>query len=168
MANGQTDNDHESVQAKFKSNSTKSGHQPDCQYNWGRYVNGTWTGLIGVVSQNLADIGLAGVSITSERAQVVDFTESHILTSLTFITPPPLRGQSMDLVLRPFHTYIWLCLMASLILMIISVYLITIYYIQLNTISMKWCIIAALLKQNIVWKIPNILCYVQGLSAAHY
>ncbi|GFY51353.1 glutamate receptor ionotropic, delta-1 [Trichonephila inaurata madagascariensis] len=52
---------------------------------WGRESeNGTWSGLIGLVSSGKADAALCFIGALDERKKVVDFTEPYTSNDLTF------------------------------------------------------------------------------------
>ena len=47
------------------------------KYEYGAYVNGSWTGLVGDIVNGKADIADL-LTISTQRSEVVDFTEAHI------------------------------------------------------------------------------------------
>ncbi|GIY90910.1 glutamate receptor ionotropic, delta-1 [Caerostris extrusa] len=55
---------------------------PDKQ--WGRKLeNGTWNGMIGIVSRGEADLGICLIGINKEREKVVDFSEPYFISDHT-------------------------------------------------------------------------------------
>ena len=38
--------------------------------------NGTWNGMIALVSNGVADIGIGDITVTTERSEVVAFTDT--------------------------------------------------------------------------------------------
>jgi ABC-type amino acid transport substrate-binding protein len=38
--------------------------------------NGSWNGVVGLVSNGVADIGVGGITATKERSEVVVFTDT--------------------------------------------------------------------------------------------
>lgn len=93
--------------------------------------------------------------MTLERSEAVQFSSPHVLSVVTFITPPPKLGQHLDLVLEPFQTTVWLCLIFSLLLMVLNVWFLSQYYHRLKSLSVKWFVVSVILKQNVIKRIPN-------------
>ena len=55
---------------------------PDGQ--WGSMMdNGTWTGMVGQLVKGSADISTGGLSIITERARAIDFTQPVLLDTIT-------------------------------------------------------------------------------------
>lgn len=81
----------------------------DCNSNWGsRLANGTWTGLMGMLSREEADLGLGGVSLTYPRSQAVPYLYPHEVNTVTFITPAPQYQPNIYLVFKPLGLDVWL------------------------------------------------------------
>jgi hypothetical protein len=38
--------------------------------------NGSWNGMVGLVSSGVADIGIGDITVTTERSEVVAFTDT--------------------------------------------------------------------------------------------
>ena len=64
---------------------------------WGSHMeNGTWTGIIGVLSRSQADISPTGLTITPDRVKVVDFTSFTFFGGLNYImSKEHLRSNDM-------------------------------------------------------------------------
>ncbi len=63
------------------------GFHVDLRINdvYGALVNGTWNGMVGEVAYGQADLVTAALTVTKERAEVIDFTESYVEISLAFV-----------------------------------------------------------------------------------
>ncbi|KAI8493781.1 hypothetical protein Bbelb_287020 [Branchiostoma belcheri] len=70
--------------------------------------NGTWTGLIGEVIEGRADVAFAPVTISSEREQVVDFTNPFMdLGAGLLLKKPITEGTNVFAFLEPFRSTVW-------------------------------------------------------------
>ncbi|KPM02495.1 Glutamate receptor delta-1 subunit precursor (GluR delta-1)-like protein [Sarcoptes scabiei] len=86
----------------------------DCKGVYGvKNPNGTWSGMIGMISLKEIDIGIGGYIITYERHLVVDHLYPHWIDELSYATSLPAKQISFDLLLKPFTWEIWLCIFAS-------------------------------------------------------
>ncbi|CAG2114560.1 unnamed protein product [Medioppia subpectinata] len=130
----------------------------NCNSDWGVFIskNKTWTGLIGQIVAKQADIAFSGLTVTAQRSEYVYFTHPHIITSVSFITPPPKSLPKITLVIEPFEGLVWVCIVMSIILMVFTEYLITKKWTHLKKVDIKWAIISALLKQCLAFRLPNI------------
>ncbi|KAG8184616.1 hypothetical protein JTE90_022667 [Oedothorax gibbosus] len=85
---------------------------------WGRKTkDGNWTGIIGMLHRNEADLGIAFLRITEERAQDVDFSNVYAIDKLSFITQTPGTKTSVFAFVYPFEYGIWIDSLGSLLLM---------------------------------------------------
>lgn len=81
---------------------------------WGRLgEDGEWTGVIGLVSRNEADIGIGKLGITTEKMSAVDFSYPYSIEKVTFATRPPDVLSKETAIIRPFSNYVWLALSVS-------------------------------------------------------
>uniref|UniRef100_UPI00193A9581 glutamate [NMDA] receptor subunit 1-like isoform X1 n=1 Tax=Styela clava TaxID=7725 RepID=UPI00193A9581 len=87
-------------------------------------VSGHWNGLIGELVSSKADIAVAPLTITENRATVVDLTSAFMETKLKFaINRDAIMHGADSFVygrfsfLHPFSTELWVALMISVILM---------------------------------------------------
>jgi len=94
--------------------------------------------------------------MTNERSVAVHFSNSHIITSVTFITPAPKIASIITLVIEPFDFSVWICFIISFVLMLINLWLISQYYIELKNISLKWTIICSSLRQQLSCRLPSV------------
>ncbi|GFY52498.1 uncharacterized protein TNIN_168881 [Trichonephila inaurata madagascariensis] len=74
---------------------------------WGNLKNGTWTGAIGMVHYNKADIAIGKISITEERKTVVDYSYPYDIEDLTFATKIPGFLPKTTAFITPFDIYTW-------------------------------------------------------------
>ncbi|CAG2110819.1 unnamed protein product, partial [Medioppia subpectinata] len=51
-----------------------------CYAMGAKQANNTWTGLLGLINQTMADIALGGISLTDERSDAAHFSQPHIQT----------------------------------------------------------------------------------------
>ncbi|KAG0424281.1 hypothetical protein HPB47_028478, partial [Ixodes persulcatus] len=76
-----------------------------------------WNGMIGEIVSNDADIALAGLTITSARKNVVDFTHPFLTSGITALIKKPSKlqkGVGVNTFLAPFELHLWIGLGASL------------------------------------------------------
>ncbi|RXG53736.1 Glutamate receptor [Armadillidium vulgare] len=70
----------------------------------------TWTGMIGHLYENKADISVAPFTPTVARLKAIDFTLPSREQSLRlYLRKPSLEG-SWELYVLPFNLNVWLCL----------------------------------------------------------
>ncbi|XP_045600187.2 glutamate receptor ionotropic, delta-1 [Procambarus clarkii] len=78
---------------------------------WGYQLdNGSFTGVLGEIQTNKKDFSL-DLSITAEREEVIDFTIGYHWEPLTFVTSKPKPLPQWLALVRPFQSYVWLCLL---------------------------------------------------------
>ncbi|KAF8764466.1 glutamate receptor ionotropic, delta-2-like [Argiope bruennichi] len=84
---------------------------------WGRLTdNGTWTGVVGMVSRNESDIGFGYMTVTTNRSEAVDFIPYSIEENTFAIQKPPMVSTAESLI-HPFQWEIWLSCLLILITM---------------------------------------------------
>ncbi|GFT21758.1 glutamate receptor ionotropic, delta-1 [Nephila pilipes] len=85
---------------------------------WGRESeNGTWSGLIGLVSRGDADAALCFIGASDERQKVVDFTEPYSSNELTFATRFPRLLHRAYVYVYPYDAITWLGILITLLIM---------------------------------------------------
>ena len=52
---------------------------------WGSFVNGNWTGIVGMVDRGEADFAIGELSMTSSRFDAIDFTIPYNFETLTYM-----------------------------------------------------------------------------------
>ena len=92
-----------------------------------------------------ADIGVGSVGMSSERAEIVDFTDTYYIEALTYGAPFPKYKYFIN-ILKIFDKYVWLLIFISILLLAITLSIIK----RLTTINIKfityWTLIIILLK----------------------
>ncbi|XP_078741285.1 glutamate receptor 2-like, partial [Lampetra fluviatilis] len=89
---------------------------PDGRY--GRRDPGTrvWQGMVGEVLYGRADLAVAPLTITSERAAVVDFTKPFMTVGISVMVLGEQAGAGMSLsLLAPLRHEAWICLLLALL-----------------------------------------------------
>ncbi|XP_053650257.1 glutamate receptor 3-like [Cherax quadricarinatus] len=71
---------------------------------WGRPVNGTWTGKVGEVVTGRADIAMGGLVYTDERAAVVEYSLLFLNEVWGIVCPLPVRLPVWPYIMFPFRT----------------------------------------------------------------
>lgn len=86
-------------------------------------VKGGWTGMIGELLNNEADLVIAPLTVTEERAKFVDFSTPFQDFQLSIlIKEPPEEEDESDATftfLLPFHAYVWATIAFSLLGLVI-------------------------------------------------
>ena len=90
---------------------------------WGDKVNGKWTGMVRQVMDKEVMLAAAAFSVTSDRREVVGFTEPVDLHPYGFMYKKPSRVGKDLLLLKPFTWEVWLALLS------LSIIIGPIYYI---------------------------------------
>ena len=81
--------------------------------------NGDWTGLVEKLRTNELDIGIADMSITKERAEVVDFSIG--IQNSEYVLFMQTSGESIKWTTfyDPFSNGFWYCLLTCIIVLTI-------------------------------------------------
>ncbi|XP_046564373.1 glutamate receptor ionotropic, delta-1-like [Haliotis rubra] len=82
---------------------------------WGAHVNGTWTGLIGMLVEKKADLVLAPLAVMKSREEVIDFTVPYFYTNMGIIIQTPSATTLLTLV-SPFQYMVLICIAISVVL----------------------------------------------------
>ena len=87
-------------------------------------ANGTWTGLVGELAYGRADVALASLDMTPDRAAVIDFLDGFPVDQSTVgffvrrIIPETLQLSSLlSSLLKPLDTNVWWALLVSVLLL---------------------------------------------------
>ncbi|XP_022242081.1 glutamate receptor ionotropic, delta-2-like [Limulus polyphemus] len=83
-------------------------------------AHGKWTGMIGYLQDEKADIALCGLSITKERETVVDFSTFYMNDPVKFITHTPGLRPRAFVIVRPFSKEVWLSVIGALLIASLS------------------------------------------------
>jgi len=87
--------------------------------------------------------------MTNERSEAVHFSNPHIISSITFITPPPKSVPIITIVMEPFDFSVWICFIIAFVLMLFNLWLMSQYYIELKNTKLSWAIICVSLRQQL-------------------
>ncbi|KAL9962088.1 hypothetical protein ACROYT_G031158 [Oculina patagonica] len=79
---------------------------------------------IEVMLQQRAEIGVAGLTITERREDVVDFSVPYMHFTEDILMKKPSSGRSIDLLqfMHPFNYYVWIATLASLVVISVAVF----------------------------------------------
>ena len=78
--------------------------------------DGTWSGVIGDLVKGEIDIAVAGMTMTSEREEVVDFVAPYFDQSgISIIIREPVRARSLFKFMEVLRVEVWLAILAALI-----------------------------------------------------
>lgn len=118
----------------------------------GRLVNGTWTGVIGDIFYERADLGTV-TGLTDQRLRVVTFSESYTYGSLTFIVANPKRYYTWKSIYRPLSSYTWLLVGVSSLISVVVVKMFS--PLSVRTGPMYWYIFNVLVENGSPRVIPG-------------
>ena len=102
------------------------------------------------------DIGIGGISLTSDRYEAVQFSKIYLSSPVTYITAPPGLKHPVTLIVEPFDVEIWFSIIIALFTVIIAQRIIFCKIIKDKKSDIAWALIAALLKQGNYYK----LCFI--------
>ena len=78
--------------------------------------DGTWSGVIGDLVKGEIDIAVAGMTMTSEREEVVDFVAPYFDQSgISIIIREPVRPRSLFKFMEVLRVEVWLAILAALV-----------------------------------------------------
>ncbi|KZS16651.1 putative Ionotropic receptor 76a [Daphnia magna] len=80
-------------------------------------ANGSWDGMIGMILDQRADIGVGAFSIIHSRYQVVDFTVGFYQESSSILIPSPIENHQLLACTKPFRLEVWLSLILFVIIL---------------------------------------------------
>lgn len=83
---------------------------------YGENKDGNWTGLLGLMQRKQADLIINKLSLTEERASLVDVSIPYQYVHMTFITDKPKYVPDMMAMLHPFSLSLWLAVVVSFLL----------------------------------------------------
>ncbi|CAB1316676.1 unnamed protein product, partial [Coregonus sp. 'balchen'] len=77
-------------------------------------ANGTWTGMVGELISRKADLAVAGLTITSEREKVIDFSKPFMTLGISIMyTAHMTRRPGYWSFLNPFSPGVWLFMLLA-------------------------------------------------------
>ncbi|CAH1134251.1 unnamed protein product [Ceutorhynchus assimilis] len=93
--------------------------------SWGYKVNDSeWTGMMGKLVRKEADIGGTSLFITKERVDLIDYIAMISPTRSYFVFRQPKLSYVTNVYTLPFDTQVWISVIALVILMMASLFLI--------------------------------------------
>ncbi|XP_052067296.1 glutamate receptor ionotropic, kainate glr-3-like [Mytilus californianus] len=78
--------------------------------------NGTWTGMVGMIQNEQADLVVSSLTINPEREKVIDFTYPFLFDHVTVVYAKP-RERKWRTLIKPFETNVIVMIGVSLIVM---------------------------------------------------
>ncbi|VDI36281.1 Hypothetical predicted protein [Mytilus galloprovincialis] len=78
--------------------------------------NGTWTGMVGMIQSEQADLVVSSLTINSDREKVIDFTYPFLFDHVTVVYAKPGERKWRTLI-KPFETSVLVMIGVSLIAM---------------------------------------------------
>lgn len=77
----------------------------------------TWSGMIGEVLNNTADIAVADITINTARTNAVDFSHPFMTSGIGILMKKPVPADSIhpSFFLQPFTKEVWMCLLIACI-----------------------------------------------------
>jgi hypothetical protein len=81
-----------------------------------KLANGSWTGALGEVFDNKADIAFSGLSINVERFMYFDVTKVYYFSGLLWIVPCAEPLEHVTGIIRVFSSSLWLLIFITIIL----------------------------------------------------
>lgn len=82
-----------------------------------------WTGLIGEVVNERADMIVAPLTINPERAEFIEFSKPFKYQGITILEKKPSRSSTLVSFLQPFSNTLWILVMVSVHVVALVLYL---------------------------------------------
>lgn len=82
-----------------------------------------WTGLIGEVVNERADLIVAPLTINPERAEFIEFSKPFKYQGITILELKPSRSSTLVSFLQPFSNTLWILVMVSVHVVALVLYL---------------------------------------------
>ncbi|KAG8183873.1 hypothetical protein JTE90_005335 [Oedothorax gibbosus] len=73
-----------------------------------------WTGLIGMVQTQEADLAIGSLSVTYDRLGVVDFSSPYTVQDVTFLIKSPEQFHDANHLFSPFGFWVWMSILIVL------------------------------------------------------
>ena len=98
---------------------------PEKNQLWGtKSDNGSWNGIVGMVTRGDVDMGVNDFTITSDRAEAVDFSSWFVSDELTLLLRQPVKKQLG--IFHPFDFIVWCSCMCCILLVGLVLYMLVI------------------------------------------
>ncbi|KAK3606415.1 hypothetical protein CHS0354_042068 [Potamilus streckersoni] len=93
---------------------------------YGRYINNTWTGMIGEVYRREADMAIGPITITYEREAFVDFSKPFMNVGISImIKKPEIQKPGVFSFMEPLSPKIWICILCAYIGVSVGLFLVS-------------------------------------------
>lgn len=86
-------------------------------------VKKEWTGLIGELVYEKADLIVAPLTINPERAEFIEFSKPFKYQGITILEKKPSRSSTLVSFLQPFSNTLWILVMVSVHVVALVLYL---------------------------------------------
>jgi glutamate receptor ionotropic, NMDA 1 len=86
-------------------------------------VKKEWTGLIGELVNERADLIVAPLTINPERAEFIEFSKPFKYQGITILEKKPSRSSTLVSFLQPFSNTLWILVMVSVHVVALVLYL---------------------------------------------
>jgi glutamate receptor ionotropic, NMDA 1 len=86
-------------------------------------VKKEWTGLIGELVSERADMIVAPLTINPERAEFIEFSKPFKYQGITILEKKPSRSSTLVSFLQPFSNTLWILVMVSVHVVALVLYL---------------------------------------------
>ncbi|KAH8278958.1 hypothetical protein KR018_011777 [Drosophila ironensis] len=91
--------------------------------NTGMTLRKEWTGLIGELVNERADMIVAPLTINPERAEYIEFSKPFKYQGITILEKKPSRSSTLVSFLQPFSNTLWILVMVSVHVVALVLYL---------------------------------------------
>ncbi|XP_057366108.1 glutamate receptor ionotropic, kainate 2-like [Daphnia carinata] len=123
--------------------------------------NGSWNGMIGMVVEQVVDIGLGPFSVTHSRSKVVDFSVGFYEDGNAILIPPAAEENRLLACTKPFRLETWLTLLSFAIILPIILWhysnLFAIHYQERrSTLTKQYLFILGVLIGQSGQKLPSV------------
>ncbi len=99
---------------------------------WG-YLNqttGQWSGMVGEILNDTADIGATPLFLTGNRVSILEFISHPTATRVGFVFRAPKLSYTNNIYLLPFDRLLWMCL--GFLVLVIAFFLLGAVMIELK------------------------------------
>ncbi|XP_027219931.2 glutamate receptor ionotropic, kainate 2 [Penaeus vannamei] len=107
------------------ANFTSTCHIP-IDRKYGSFENGKWTGMVADLVEDRADIAVALLDVTKERARDIDYLVSTGFSRYMVVMKRPSYSDfQWKTYIQEFHGHVWLLLLLSVVAMMLVIHVIT-------------------------------------------
>ncbi|XP_045783233.1 glutamate receptor ionotropic, kainate glr-3 [Maniola jurtina] len=101
-------------------------------HKWGqKQTNGSFSGLLGEMVHNKADVALGNLQYTPYHLELTDLSIPYTSQCWTFLTPEALTDNSWKTLILPFKLYMWIAVLLVLLVTGAIFYGLAVYYMNL-------------------------------------